>query len=105
LEILHQAGCLDQVLRGSVHVRYGDVPDSEVAPLRRPCWDLVDVVPGLGDPARAGLGQPGGEDRLMPRAVLVRPDGYIGFRAVPAGRAGLRALDAHLDTYLVPAGG
>jgi hypothetical protein len=27
------------------------------------------------------------------------------FRAAPADRAGLRALDAHLDSYLVPAAG
>jgi hypothetical protein len=37
--------------------------------------------------------------------VLVRPDGFIAFRAVPADRAGLRALDAHLDSYLVPSAG
>ena len=36
-------------------------------------------------------------------AVLVRPDGHIGFRA-PADSAGLRALDSHLDSYLIPAG-
>jgi hypothetical protein len=36
-------------------------------------------------------------------AVLLRPDGHIGFRAAPASQAGLRALDAHLDGYLVPA--
>ncbi len=38
-----------------------------------------------------------------PGAVLIRPDGYVGFRAVPAGEAGLRALDVHLSSYLVPA--
>ena len=37
-----------------------------------------------------------------PGAVLIRPDGYVGFRAVPADEAGLRALDAHLSSYLVP---
>ena len=36
-------------------------------------------------------------------AILVRPDGYIGFLAAPAGHAGLTALDSHLDSYLVPA--
>jgi hypothetical protein len=35
-------------------------------------------------------------------AVLLRPDGHIGFRAAPASQTGLRALDAHLDGYLVP---
>jgi hypothetical protein len=32
----------------------------------------------------------------------VRPDGHIGFRA-QADSAGLAALDAHLDSYLIPA--
>ena len=35
-------------------------------------------------------------------AVLVRPDGMIGFRASPADEPGLDALDAHLASYLVP---
>ena len=73
-----------------------------VAPLRRRWRDTVDVLAGQGDPARAGLGLLG-EDKTTPRAVLIRPDGFIGFRAVPADADGLRALDAHLDTYLVPA--
>ncbi|MDX6393023.1 MAG: hypothetical protein QOJ73_4086, partial [Streptosporangiaceae bacterium] len=30
---------------------------------------------------------------------------FIAFRAAPADRAGLRALDAHLDSYLIPAAG
>lgn len=34
--------------------------------------------------------------------MLVRPDGYLGFRAFPADAAGLQALDSHLDTYLHP---
>jgi hypothetical protein len=34
-------------------------------------------------------------------AVLVRPDGFIGFRAAPADERTM-ALDAHLATYLVP---
>jgi hypothetical protein len=33
----------------------------------------------------------------------VRPDGHIGFRAAPADAAGLTALEAHLDSYFVPA--
>ena len=37
--------------------------------------------------------------------VLVRPDGFIGFRAVPADTAGMDALDAHLASYLVPVRG
>jgi hypothetical protein len=35
-------------------------------------------------------------------AVLVRPDGYLGFRAASADAAGLAALDANLVSYLIP---
>ena len=35
-------------------------------------------------------------------AVLVRPDGYLGFRAAAADAAGLAAVDAHLGSYLIP---
>jgi 2-polyprenyl-6-methoxyphenol hydroxylase-like FAD-dependent oxidoreductase len=83
---------------------FGDVPETGVALLRRRWRDTVDVLAGQGDPARVGLGLLG-EDKTTPRAVLIRPDGFIGFRAVPADADGLRALDAHLDTYLVPAAG
>jgi 6-methylpretetramide 4-monooxygenase / 4-hydroxy-6-methylpretetramide 12a-monooxygenase len=100
-------------LTGTRHtvLLFGDVPQGEVAPLRHRWRDAVDVVEGRGDPARAGLGQPGGGrqpgDGGQPAhgAILIRPDGFIGFRAAPADRAGLRALDAHLDSYLVPAAG
>jgi hypothetical protein len=34
-------------------------------------------------------------------AILVRPDGFIGFRAAPADEITMDALDAHLATYLV----
>ena len=58
-------------------------------------WEDVcaegDIVPGTGShPAVSG-------------ALLVRPDGHVGFRATPADAAGLAALDAFLDSYLVPA--
>jgi NADPH-dependent dioxygenase len=54
---------------------------------------LVDVVRGEdGPPASSG-------------ALLIRPDGHVGFRATPADAAGLAALDAFLDSYLrCPAG-
>jgi glycine/D-amino acid oxidase-like deaminating enzyme len=38
-------------------------------------------------------------------ALLVRPDGFIGFRAAPADADGLAALDRHLARYLIPASG
>ncbi len=46
-------------------------------------------------PGRAGLAAAG--------AILVRPDGQIGFRANSADPAALAALDAHLGSYLVAA--
>jgi 2-polyprenyl-6-methoxyphenol hydroxylase-like FAD-dependent oxidoreductase len=61
-------------------------------------WDgLISVQEGTAagvDAARAGV-RGGG-------VVLVRPDGFIGFRAVPADAAGMNALDMHLASYLVP---
>ena len=36
-------------------------------------------------------------------ALLVSPDGHIGFRTVPADAAGLAVVDTFLDFYLVPA--
>jgi hypothetical protein len=46
------------------------------------------------DAAEAGLPHGG--------AILVRPDGFIGFRAAPADQTTMDALDAHLTTYLMP---
>lgn len=74
---------------------FGAGDDAGVARLRRRWQGLVDWIRATGDPLRAGLSTPG--------AVLVRPDGHIGFRAASADTAGLAALDAHLDSYLVPA--
>jgi 6-methylpretetramide 4-monooxygenase / 4-hydroxy-6-methylpretetramide 12a-monooxygenase len=65
-----------------------------IARLRSRWHDLVEIRQAAGDPRRGGLAGPG--------AVLVRPDGRIGFRASP-GAAGLAALDSHLSTYLIPA--
>jgi len=86
------------MLTGTKHhlLLFGAVEETTVARLRSR-WDrLVDVQRGNGDPGRAGLA--GGTG-----AVLVRPDGHIGFRAAPADAAGLEALDAHLGSYLVSA--
>jgi hypothetical protein len=57
--------------------------------------DLVQVVRRPADAGESGTKGPG--------AVLIRPDGYVGFRATPADEAGLDALDAHLCSYLIPA--
>jgi hypothetical protein len=84
-------------LAGTAHhlVLFGAADDAGVERLRRRWRGLVDVVQAADAPPPAGLASPG--------AVLVRPDGHIGFRATPADGAGLAALDAHLDSYLVPA--
>jgi hypothetical protein len=58
---------------------------------------LVQVIDASSmhfDAAEAGVPEGG--------AILVRPDGFIGFRAVPADETTIEALDAHLATYLVP---
>jgi hypothetical protein len=35
-------------------------------------------------------------------AILVRPDGFVGFRADPADAVAIDALDVHLASYLIP---
>jgi 2-polyprenyl-6-methoxyphenol hydroxylase-like FAD-dependent oxidoreductase len=55
---------------------------------------MVDASSAEFDPAEPGLPKGG--------AILVRPDGFIGFSAAPADEATMAALDAHLATYLVP---
>ncbi len=55
---------------------------------------IVDASSAPFDAAAAGVSDGG--------AILVRPDGFIGFRAVPADEATMSALDAHLATYLLP---
>ncbi|MFO1059832.1 MAG: FAD-dependent monooxygenase, partial [Dongiaceae bacterium] len=84
-------------LSGPAHhlLVFGDHPG--LARLRARWAGLVEIVDGAAagfDPARAGVA-PGG-------AVLVRPDGFIGFRALPLTAEGLAALDAHLASYLSP---
>jgi hypothetical protein len=73
---------------------FGAAEDAGIMRLRRRWRGLVEISHATGDPRRAGLTTGG--------AVLVRPDGHIGFRT-PANSAGLGALDSHLDSYLVPA--
>src|SRR3984957_16797512 len=74
---------------------FGGADDAGIDRLRRRWRGLVEISDAGGDPGRAGLAAAG--------AVLVRPDGHIGFRT-PADSAGLGALDSHLDSYLIPAG-
>ena len=78
------------------HLLLFGVGDSEGIDRLHRRWDeLVDIIHASGDPRQAGVHTQG--------AALVRPDGHIGFRAVPADAAGIEALDRHLDSYLVPA--
>jgi 2-polyprenyl-6-methoxyphenol hydroxylase-like FAD-dependent oxidoreductase len=84
-------------LKGDGHhlLVFGDAPGLEKMRAR---WaGLVSIVDGsaLGFDAKdAGAPDNG--------AVLVRPDGFIGFRAAPANEMTLAALDAHLERYLIP---
>jgi 2-polyprenyl-6-methoxyphenol hydroxylase-like FAD-dependent oxidoreductase len=55
---------------------------------------IVDAADAQFDATEAGVPDGG--------AVLVRPDGFIGFRAAPADAASMQALDEHLSAYLVP---
>jgi 4,5-epoxidase len=73
---------------------FGAAEEAGIARLRRRWQGLVQISHATGDPGRAGVATGG--------AVLVRPDGHIGFRT-PANSAGLQELDSHLDSYLVPA--
>jgi 2-polyprenyl-6-methoxyphenol hydroxylase-like FAD-dependent oxidoreductase len=73
---------------------FGAADDAAVAQVADKWHDLVGITRCAGDERQA--------ERTAGVAVLLRPDGHIGFRAAPASPAGLRALDAHLDGYLVP---
>ena len=58
---------------------------------------LVSVVEWTGASAlakQAGLAEGG--------IVLVRPDGFIGFRRAWVDDGAITSLDAHLSTYLQP---
>jgi hypothetical protein len=57
---------------------------------------LVSIVDGAGAQFDATVADlPGGG------VILVRPDGFIGFRAAPADETAMAALDSHLASYLV----
>ena len=84
-------------LRGTGHhlIVFGEAPRLDHVRAR---WgklvSIVDASSAPCDAAEAGVPDGG--------AILVRPDGFIGFRAAPADEATMAALDAHLATYLVP---
>jgi 2-polyprenyl-6-methoxyphenol hydroxylase-like FAD-dependent oxidoreductase len=86
-------------LRGESHhlILFGKAPGLDKFRAR---WDglvaIVDGAAGGFDAAEAGAAGGG--------AVLVRPDGFVGFRAAPADATTMAALDAHLSSYLIPAG-
>ncbi len=65
--------------------------------------DWTRFIDRWGGLVKVGRGRAHRAQTGRPKAVLIRPDGYIGFRASPADAAGLDALDAHLSSYLVPA--
>lgn len=76
-------------------VVFGAAASQNVDALRQRWRGIVEISRGRGDPRRSGL--------LTDGAVLIRPDGYVGFRAVPADPPAFRAIDRHLSSYLVPA--
>jgi hypothetical protein len=90
-------------LTGTAHhlLVFGNADSDGMQRLRHRWAGLIDIAKAAGDPSRAGLAAPGG-GLAGPAAVLVRPDGQVGFRAIPADSAGLAALDAHLSSYLIP---
>lgn len=82
---------------GPHHLLLAGAEPEEVARFRDRWAGLVEVVPDGAGPAPAPGSAP------EPGAILVRPDGYVGFRVAPADAAGIEALDAHLGSYLIPA--
>jgi 6-methylpretetramide 4-monooxygenase / 4-hydroxy-6-methylpretetramide 12a-monooxygenase len=84
-------------LSGTTHhlLLFGAADEEGIARLRRRWHGLVDIIQTQGASGRASP--------RAPTAILVRPDGHVGFRATPADAAGLSALDLHLNSYLVPA--
>ena len=75
---------------------FGPVGDaSTLSRLGRRWSELIRIShdPSV-DPARAGVPAGG--------AILIRPDGHIGFRSPSTQASALAALDRHLSSYLVP---
>jgi hypothetical protein len=83
-------------LEGTAHhvLLDGPVDGAGVDRLRDRWQGVVDIVAAHSAALR--------DDRRPASAILIRPDGHVGFRASPANAAGLGALDADLESYLVP---
>jgi hypothetical protein len=88
-------GC--RFLGGTRHhlVAFGKVPRLDQLRAR---WgklvSIVDASTASFDTVAAGVPNGG--------AILVRPDGFVGFCADPADENTMAALDAHLASYLIP---
>jgi NADPH-dependent dioxygenase len=68
----------------------GAAPDQAAADRLRDRWrGLVEVIDAGGAGHRDG------------GSVLVRPDGYVGFRTAATDETALGAVDAHLESYLI----
>jgi FAD binding domain len=84
-------------LKGTLHhlIVFGGTPRLENL---RERWgglvSIIDAAEGEFDAAECGLPDTS--------AILVRPDGFIGFRATPVDASMVEAIHAHLETYLVP---
>lgn len=84
-------------LSGTCHhlIAFGETPRLDYLRAR---WgklvSIVDASTAQFDAIVAGVPNGG--------AILVRPDGFVGFRADPADEKTMNALDAHLATYLIP---
>ena len=76
-------------------IAFGEAPRLEYF---RGRWDklvsIVDASSAQFDATAAGVPNGG--------AILVRPDGFVGFRVNPADETTMDALDAHLASYLIP---
>ena len=83
-------------LHGTGHhlIVFGEAP--RLDPLRARWGRLVSIVDAAGEGFDAA-------ETCVPAggAILVRPDGFIGFRAAPADETTMAALDTHLASYLV----
>ncbi len=84
-------------LGGTGHhlIVFGETPRLDYLRAR---WDkLVSIVDASSLPFDGG-----DAGMLSGGVILVRPDGFVGFSAIPADETNLAALDAHLERYLVP---